>query len=332
MYTDEIVIKILGKATLAMPEINQLALRDILQEVLYDYDIQPACKALTTLSDMEERIALYLATKNTEGLSKKTLYNYGLVLIKFSRFIRKNVADVTTMDIRVYLAKIQKENKLKNSSLETLKTYIRSFFGWLRVEGFIINNPAERIKAIKVEKRIRKALEPDELEQMRDACKTVRQQSILEFAFSTGCRLSEICSINIMDLNWNELSLKVVGKGNKERKVFFSPKAKLYIKKYLNSRTDACPALFVSGRQPHGRLGERAIEKEVAKIAKNAGLERAVFPHLLRHTFATFALKAGMPLPVLQELMGHESPTTTQVYAKIDSDMVKQEYRKYMVQ
>lgn len=332
MCIDEIVIKILGKATLEVPEIDQLKLRSILEEVLYDYDIQPKTTALVLASDMQDKMVMFLATKKLDGLSNISLYNYGLHLRRFSQFINKNVVDITTMDIRRFMAYLMQQG-LKNTSIETEKSILKSFFNWLESEEYIVKSPARKIKPTKTEKRLRKALDDEELERLRDACKTPRQRALLEFIFSTGCRLSEVVGADIADLNWGECSLKVVGKGNKEREVQFSKKARLYLKKYLASRGDISnPPLFITERQPFRRLGNRAVEREIAKIAEQAGIDKAVYPHLLRHTMATMGLRAGASLQTIQTLLGHDSPATTEIYAEISSETVKEEYRKHLIQ
>jgi integrase/recombinase XerD len=330
MYIDEIVIKVLGKTALEVPEVNQNVLRNILEEVLYEYDVQPKSTALVPFGDIHEKITLYLACGKIDGMSDATIKNYNQHLRRFAQYVNKNVADITTIDIRIFLANLQKNRKLKDSSLENEKSILKSFFSWLEGEDYITKSPARKIKPTKTEKNLREALRPEELEMLRDGCKKLRDRALVEFIFSTGCRVSEVVDLDRSVVNSPDGSLKVKGKGKKERIVFISPKARVHIMKYLKSRDDMCPALFVSERQPHGRLGKRAIEKVVKQIAALAGFNtKSVFPHLLRHTFATLNLKAGMPITVIQELMGHSNVSTTQIYAKIDNETVKQEYRKY---
>lgn len=335
MHENEITMKIIAEVTDQFPDVDGNVLRDIIESALYKYEIQPKTTALVVQSDMNEMIMLYLATKKLDGLSDKTLANYALHLRRFSNYFQKNVADVTAMDIRMFLADLVKYKNIKNSTLETEKSILKSFFVWLENEDYIVKSPTRKIKSTKVEKRVRKSLTAEELELMRDACKTNRQRALLEFTFSTGGRLSEITQINIQDINWNDRSVSVIGKGNKERTIYFSPKAKIYLQKYFNERKSypvIDDALFVSQKKPFGRLGNRAVEKEIGHIAEQAGFEKVVFPHLLRHTFATLGHKAGMPLNVLQELMGHSNPGTTQIYATLDMETVKAEYRKRIIQ
>jgi integrase/recombinase XerD len=324
--------KVLGKATLECPELNQLALRNILEEVLYDYELQPKTTALVPMADILDKIVMFLASKRLDGLSNVSIYNYGLHLRRFAQYTCKNVADITTMDIRRYLAHLMQQG-LKNTSIETEKSIQKSFFNWLENEEYIIKSPARKIKPSKTEKRLRKALDDEELERLRDACSTPRQRALLEFIFSTGCRLSEAVNVDIADINWNECSLKVIGKGNKEREVQFSKKARLYLKKYIATRGDISnPALFITERKPYKRLGNRAVEREISKVAKLAGIDKAVYPHLLRHTMATMGLRSGASLQTIQTLLGHSSPNTTEIYAEISNESVKEEYRRHMIQ
>jgi integrase/recombinase XerD len=209
---------------------------------------------------------------------------------------------------------------------------LKSFFGWLELEEYIPKDPTRKLKAYKLPKRLRKSLTVEELEMLRDSCKTLRERSILEWIFSTGCRLSEVINTDIDDLNFKDYSVRVIGKGNKEREVYFSPKAKLYLDKYLASRKDSCPALFVTLRKPIHRLGARGIQKEVDKIAVKAGFDKAVFPHLLRHTMATLGVQSGAKLTTIQHLLGHDDPSTTQIYAETSLEEVRLEYKQHLIQ
>ncbi len=217
---------------------------------------------------------------------------------------------------------------MKATSVNGQISILKSFFGWLHDEEYIPKNPAKKLKQTKEPKRLRHAMTEEEVELLRQASKTDREKALVEFLISTGCRLSEVVGVNKDDLNWHEMSLNVIGKGNKERKVYFSTKAKILLKKYLLTRKDDNEALFVTSKRPHGRLGGRSVQREIKKIANRAGLNKSVYPHLFRHSFATCKINSGMPLPVLQHIMGHESPSTTQVYAQLSEENIKYEYKK----
>jgi len=328
---EELIIRIIGKATLECPELDQRKLRDILQEVLYDYTVEMESREIALVSDINDRIKLYLISKKMDGVADSTLKNYSLHLNRFASFIRKDVNEIDTMDIRRYLAHLMTVNKIKNSTLDTEKSILKSFFSWLEIEDFIEKSPAKKLKPTKVEKREVKHLSIEELEQLREACETTRQRALLEFMFSTGGRLAEIAQVNISAIDWGNCSVQVIGKGNKERTIYFSPKAKMHIKKYMLERgISEEDALFIGAIKPHKRMGHNAIQQEIKRIASAAGLEDKVHPHILRHTFATLGLKSGMPLPVIQQILGHSSMDTTLIYAAMDKGTVEYEYGKHM--
>ncbi|MBW8383944.1 MAG: tyrosine-type recombinase/integrase [Youngiibacter sp.] len=334
MTHDEVIVKILSKTTLAMPETDQGRLRTILESVLSDYDITPMTRALAVRSDMPDHIAMYLATKQLDGHSKATIHRQGNVLRIFSEWVPLNVRDVTLMDIRKFLAQYSTERNLKMSSLDGYQSVIRTFFTWLENEDYIEKSPGRKLKAMKVDKRTRKALTSTELEMLReDGCKTSRDRALLEMFFSTGGRLSEITQLDIDKIDWSNNCVSIIGKGNKERMIYFTDKTKIYLKRYIMDRGILDhQALFVGERLPHARLGSRAIEKIIGQLGVNANLGKPIYPHLLRHTMATLGYKAGIPLPVIQELLGHEDASTTQIYAEIDKETVKFEHRKHMNQ
>ena len=325
---EEIIIKIL----LELPLEYQSAMRNKLREILNDYEIQPKTKALAVNSNMDKFIMLYLATRRLDGLSQITLSEYRYKLNNFCSWVPLNIEDVTTMDIRKFLAQYQQERGLKNSSLDALQTVIKTFFNWLETEDYIQKSPGRKLKSIKSEKRTRKSLSSEQLEILRiDGCKDLRDRAVLEMFFSTGGRVSEIQQIDIDRINWNENSISVIGKGNKERMLYFSEKAKLHIMRYISERGNSKEkALFISSIQPHKRIAIKSLQNIINNIGINAGFEISVFPHLLRHTMATLGYKAGLELPIIQELLGHDSPQTTQVYAELDKDSVREAHRRHM--
>jgi integrase/recombinase XerD len=279
--------------------------------------------------DLQEKIELFLSGKKLEGLSKVTLDGYKIHLRIFSDNIMKKVEDITTADVRVYLGKYQNQ---KISTISTKLSVLKSFFSWLTAEEVIPRDPTMKIKPPKKEKRLPKALSIEELEMLRESCKTVRQRAFLEVLYATGCRLSEVHSLNKSDINYQSMSCKVIGKGNKEREVFFSFKAMYHLRKYLMSRTDQEEALMITERKPYRRLSKRGIQREIGNIAKMAGLDKKVSPHTLRHTFATLTLNNGADLVAVQHLLGHSDPATTQGYAVLSDDRKREQYKKYLVQ
>ena len=137
--------------------------------------------------------------------------------------------------------------------------------------------------------------------------------------------------MNYQDINQMNWSMIILGKGNKERVIFLNAKAILAIKKYMETRTDSNTALFVTERKPYNRLGKESIERILHKIGERSGIGRCVFPHLLRHTFATNLLSHGAPIEEVSELLGHQKLSTTQIYTKINTRELEHTYRKWHV-
>ncbi len=324
---EEIIIRVLDQASYSLDnnQINQL--RDILSEVLQEYTISHACKALALSSNLAGMVRLYLASKKLDGLSAKTLHNYMLTLARFQEFIHIDIESVTAMNIRAFLAK---QAGIKNSTMATIISTLKSFFSWLYREEYIPKNPMLKIATTKFEKRVRKALTQEELEMLRLACKTKRESALVEFFYSTGCRLSEVTSLNRESINWNTDSCMVIGKGNKEREVFLSAKARVHLWLYLDSRKDENEALFVTERQPYIRLQNRSIEDVFKKLGRRAGIQKHVYPHLVRHTTATALLNNGASLAAVQKILGHEDPATTQIYCQLNAEEIQMTHRKHL--
>lgn len=327
---DLFIIKVLDKASKVISNDQIMDLRLILEEELYEYELQQATTDIVPVNAITEKVFLFLASKKLDGRSRKTIESYGRCLNRFSRFIQKDIQDLTAMDIRMFLATYSKAGA-KNTTLATNISILKSFFGWLQGEELITRNPMMKIPTTKVEKRLRKSLTLEELEMLRVACDTERDHALVEFFYSTGCRLEEAINVNKQDINWSDGSLHVIGKGDKERIVYLNAKSKVHIWRYFNSRKDKNDALFVGSKEPYKRLGARAIEKAFNSLGKRAGITNPVYPHLLRHTTATNMLNAGANLMEVQRYLGHDSPATTQIYAQLDNESVRFSHKKHVI-
>lgn len=147
-----------------------------------------------------------------------------------------------------------------------------------------------------------------------------------EFIFATGYRISEVVALNRTDIDFYTRTIKVTGKGDKERFVYLNAAAIVALEDYFAERKDHQEALFVSTRRPYQRLKNNAIEKIVGRIGERVGINRKVFPHLIRHTMATYMINHGMRIERLQIILGHEKADTTRIYAKDDPEVTKHEY------
>lgn len=314
------------------PQLNmELQLnKEKLNNILNKYNIVLILSYTNEYMDLQEKIKLFLTGKKLEGLSELTLKGYNLELELFSKHIQKKVDDISTNDIRLYL---NKWDKLKTSSLSRRISVLKSFFGWLKNEEIIPSDPTCKIKNPKKEKRLPKALTIEELELVRESCKTIRERAMIEVYYATGSRLSELHNTNrFTDIDWRSMTIRVVGKGSKERKTYFSYKALFHLKKYLNSRTDDDSALFVTERKPYRRLSRRGIQQEIKKIAKRCGLEKKLHCHVLRHSLATNLLGSGADLSTIKEILGHSDISTTEIYAQVTDEHINQTYKKCFVQ
>ena len=301
---------------------------EALAAILKDYSITK--ESDEQRSDLNRRIKYYLGAKRIDGLSDKTLGNYRCNLEMFAARVNKSAAKVTTDDIRGYISYLDETRHLKDTSLQTHITTLRAFFGWLHTEECIKKNPMSKIKSLKLDKKgARQALSVEELERLRDACKGYREKALIEFLVSTGCRLSEVAQLRAADLNLADRSVQVTGKGDKDRVVYFSVRARLMVQEYMVQRKGG-DGLFVSSKSPYEPLKPRAIQRIVRSLSERAGLEGRVHPHLLRHTFATHALNGGMDVTVIQRLLGHEDIATTQIYAELNEEGVSSIYAQGM--
>lgn len=327
-FAKEFMTKIDGK-------VSEEDMRIILQELEVfqtDYDISRKETGIVPYTEeLPECYKAYMVSKKIEGLSKETLKTYSIYLVDFLREVRKPIDEITSNDIRLYIYNYQKSHNVVNRTMDGKRIVINTFFEWLKDEGYVPANPCKKIHPIKFEVKPREPLSGVEMELVREACITVRDKAIIETFYSTGCRVSELSNLNKDDIDFDNGEVHLFGKGAKHRTSYINAKMEVHLKKYLNSRLDDNPALFVGEKKPHGRLKKTAIEKVVRDIGVRSGIGRRVFPHLIRHTTATDALNRGMTLPDLQELYGHCKPETTRIYAKTCNENVKYSHSKYIV-
>lgn len=310
------------------PEIDVNKAKARIEELLSNYNIER--KSFGEIEkDIDEKVEFFLSAIKLEGFSETTVYDYQLELKMFSEYMSKPLAQVTTPDIRSYLST---HKDIMQSTMGKKLFVLRSFFGWLVKEEYLLKNPTLRISPPKKPERISKGLSIEELEKVRESCETLRQRSILEVAYSSACRLSEIENMNISDINFQEMSMNVIGKGNKERTVYLSEKAMYHLKKYLESRNDDCDALFVTVRKPYRRMLKDSLQREIRLIEQRSKIKSKLTMHILRHSFANLAMSNGIELSDLQAILGHSSPETTMVYAQVSENRKKQAHSRFHVQ
>lgn len=324
---------------------NQIeVIENVVRIVMSDFDITKKELGLVVYDTSDiDMMQKYFLAKAVEGLSKNSLTTYRNVFTKFFKETGKHIKDITTEDARVYLAKL-KISGLSTNYLNIIKRALSSLYQWLLEEDFITINPIAKIKSIKNTSKVKPPLSDTELEELRAHCHSKRNLALFDFMYSTGCRVSEIVHLDITDVDIEKREALVMGKGNKERTVYLSARAAVSLKQYLESRTDKCPALFVSEKEkmimyrnlpkesipPPSRLLKAGIEIMCRNLGKKAGIS-GVHPHRFRRTAATNALRRGMPLDQVSKVLGHSNISVTTIYAQSDLNEIKKQHEKFIV-
>lgn len=279
--------------------------------------------------DNMDYLHMYISAKRIEGCSENTLSYYENTIRKMLNSIRKSIKNISTEDIRLYLSAYQEKQQANKVTMDNIRRILTGFFSWLEDEDYIIKSPARRIHKVKTAKVIKDTFTDEHMELLRSACTETRDLALIEFLFSTGVRVGELVNLNRQSINFQERSCIVLGKGNKEREVYFDARAKLHLQEYLNTRTDDNEALFVSIRAPYHRMTINGIEKRLRKLGYRANITH-VHPHKFRRTLATMAIDKGMPIEQVQMLLGHVRIDTTMHYAMVNQTNVKIAHRKYI--
>lgn len=280
--------------------------------------------------DFMRQVNHFLGAKKSEGMSKGSTYAYRRHLDVFYNHLNKSASEITTNDIRDYITYLAEVRGNKIATIQSALSILRSFFTWMHNEELIPRNPTTRIKSFRINKKdSRHPLTNEQLEMLRNACVTYREKALVEFLYSSGCRVSEAEQIDVNNIDFEQRSVSIIGKGSKRRTIYFSIRARLMIRNYLLDRKGGT-ALFCCTRRPYARMGTRSIQKLIGQLGERANIPKRVHPHVLRHTLATDLLSAGMDITIIQQILGHSSVGTTEIYAEISQDNVKREYEKYV--
>lgn len=277
----------------------------------------------------EKFINSFLSAKEIEGCSQRTISYYKENIQRLISKLEKPIKGIATEDIRNYLSNYKETNNCGSVTIDNIRRVFSSFFAWLEDEDYIIKSPVRRIHKVKTASIIKETFTDENIEKMRDECKNIRNLAIIELLISTGMRVGELVNLNIEDLNFEDRSCIVQGKGNKQREVYFDARTKIHLMQYLNIRKDDNKALFVSKNKPYQRLSISGIELIVRKIGSKTDINR-VHPHKFRRTLATMAIDKGMPVEQVQKLLGHVKIETTMHYAMVNQNNVKISHRKYI--
>lgn len=310
-----------------MAEVLNAAQLKRLQEVLVKHLYQE--EALPIDTDNLEYLTMFLNAKKLEGCSERTIQYYKVTIRHFLKLITEPIRKITTEQIRQYLVDYQAINNCSKVTVDNVRRNVSSFFSWLEEEDYILKSPMRRIHKIKTTKTVKNTITDEEIERLRDQCDCKRDLAIIDLLYSTGMRVGELVRLNIEDIDFNERECIVLGKGDKERRVYFDAKTKIHLQDYLANRSDTNPALFVSLDAPYNRLQISGVEVHLRMLGRSLGIER-IHPHKFRRTMATRAIDKGMPVEQVQKILGHSQIDTTMQYAIVNQNNVKESHRKYI--
>lgn len=286
---------------------------------------------------------IYIENKQLEGLSPSTLSYYKDTIETFLEYVDKPLSDITTQDVRDYLAFRQSNGKCSAVHLDSIRRNLNTFFNTINNEGYIQVNPMAKIKKIKSTKKVKKPFTDYEIEKMREELnklpdntpylrlKKIRNQTLFELLLSSGIRLRECVQLNKDDIDLQNRTFTVLGKGNKERVCYFSVKAQYFLNKLFDFNYEGLkgkyrddPALFVG---KNGRWGTNGIERTIRELGKKCGVK--AHPHKFRRTFASNLLNKDVPIDQIKELLGHANLDTTMIYAIADQDQIRYNHKKF---
>ena len=311
----------------AMTEVlNASQLRKLQEVLLKELAVNESAQQSTS---NEEYLQMFLNAKKIEGCSERTVQYYQVTIKHFLRAIDTKVQKISTEEIRQYLVDYQGINDCSKTTVDNIRRNISSFFSWLEEEDYILKSPMRRIHKIKATQVVKTIISDEEIEKLRGSCQHARDLAIIDLLYSTGIRVGELVRLNRKDINFNDRECIVLGKGDKERKVYFDAKAKIHLQEYLKMRADDNDALLVTLDAPHVRLKISGVEIRLRNLGKQANVER-IHPHKFRRTMATRAIDKGMPVEQVQKLLGHSQIDTTMQYAIVNQSNVKESHRRYI--
>ena len=273
--------------------------------------------------------------KLSQNISRGTLEQYKMVVYQLCGVVGKELNLITSDDVKVFLLKMKMVNGCSDVTINNKRLNLSSVFSYLYAHEKIACNPMNKVDKIKCSSRIKQPLSEIEIEVIIMHCEALkgdarkRAVALIYFLLDTGVRVSELCSLNVDSLDFQNRRGIVLGKGNKERYIYFSARTVVRLKDYLDDREDVKirkdVPLFASLKKPHKRMNKSGIEHILRQIGQRSGVYR-LHPHLIRATFATNLSKKGVPIEVIAKLLGHANLNTIHRYVLVTDDFAKVKY------
>ncbi len=322
---EQIINEIQQKMSNILNNEQMMRLQEVLQYSFFNVEVIKVDNNEQNIDYLE----IFISAKRVEGCSDRTLNYYKTTINNMISVLNKKVNAITTEDLRLYLSEYQQINFCSKVTIDNVRRIISSFYAWLEDENYIIKSPSRRIHKIRTIKTVKETYSDEELEEMRDACTEIRDLALIDFLSSTGVRVGELVKLNTKDINFDDRSCVVLGKGSKQREVYFDARTKIHLLNYLRTRKDENEALFVSLLKPYNRLKISGVEIRLRELGEKTNI-RKVHPHKFRRTMATKAIDKGMPIEQVQVLLGHSKIDTTLEYAMVNQNNVKISHKKYI--
>lgn len=294
------------------------------ENALGGYEMMTVIPETPSADDSSQLIDLYINTRVTEGLAAKTIYQYRNRLNRLHDDIGVPLRKMTCDEFKEYIAS-ELDRGISKNTIQGIERIYFKFYRWLYEEEYIPTNPLKNLNVIKARAEERKPFSAEEVQIIKENAANLKELAIIYFLLSTGCRVGELVSINRSDLDFKKLRLDVTGKGDKTRTIYFDDVTALMLNRYLSTRKDHHPALFVS--RLNDRYTEDGIGQMMRRLSARTGIH--IFPHRFRHTLAQILLDRGMSLEEVSAILGHSNLDTTKIYAKANKRNTENAYRRY---
>ena len=302
-------------------------LRRAAMETADRFVIRPRKNELAKVTDLQpEAYKAFLVLKKAGGLSDKTLKQYKYELDRFLLAVGKPLERITGTDIQLYLFHMQNDKNNGVTSVNNIRAYLSSFFGWATKQKYLSENPMINVSVVKGFKKAYVPLTDEQFELAMSRAKTQRDKAIIAVFAGSGIRVGELTGMKLNRLDLEHKRFYVTGKGNKERICFLTPRAKCELEMYLNSREDDCDSVFVTLRKPYREIDVTTVQRMFTKLGDELGFN--FHPHMLRHFFADNAHAAGIDTIDISRLLGHESIETTKIYMSMKTDDLAHKHEK----
>lgn len=311
--------------------LNNYIPANTVKQIMLDAGEALANYEVTTLTpdggkdESSQLIKMFLDAKAIEGKSEKTIARYDYILNRLHKDVGVPLKKMTVYHLRQYMMS-EKERGISMNTIKGNTQCWSSFFAWVRNEGLVDHDPTANLGQVKAKAEVELPFNSEQIQLIKEACQNDLQLAVVHFLLTTGCRVSELCSVNREDVDYRNLRLTVTGKGDKTRTVYIDNVTALMLKRYLATRKDINPALFVN------RFCKRYEAGGIRLMLK--GIEErshvpSVHPHRFRHTLATNLVDRGMSIQEVAAILGHANLDTTMTYVAVNQRNTENNYRKY---